>query len=220
MRVFMVLLMLSAAPVSAAWTQQQLAEFAQNTSLQFSLQSNMLDTPSRFSAAITLQNNSAHALPTGEADWQIYFHLIRRLEAAHQQGLQIEHVQGDLHRIRPTASFAGLKPSQKLTLPFESAPWMVSYSDFMPRAFIAFTSLQAEVFSNTDTENFSQFVKPISAEKQQQRNMGEPDQVPVVDAALRFSHNTQLNSARINDDVSTRIIPTPMQAEFAKRGGR
>lgn len=217
MRVIMFVLLLSSAPAMATWTQQQLAEFAQNSSLQFNVQSNKLDTPSRFSAEITLQNNSAHALPAGEANWQIYFHLIRRIEPTQHQGLHIEHVQGDLHRIRPVTGFAGLKPSQKLTLPFESAPWMVSYSDFMPRAFIAFADLRAEVFTNTDTEDFNQFVRPINAPKQQLRNMGEPDQVPVVDAALRFSHNTQLNNARISEDVSTRIIPTPKHAEFGKR---
>jgi hexosaminidase len=217
MRVMIFLLLLSSAPASAAWTQQQLAEFAQNSTLQFTVQSNQLNTPSRFNAAITLQNNSALALPAGAADWQIYFHLIRRIERTQQHGLQIEHVQGDLHRISPVAGFAGLKPSQQLTLPFESGPWMVSYSDFMPRAFIAFANLQAEVFTNTDTEDFSRFVQPINTAEQQLRSLGEPDQVPVVDAALRFSHNEQLNSARISDDVSTRIIPTPLQAEFSKR---
>ena len=169
----------------AALNQSQLAQFASQAQLQFSVQSNVLAEPMRFSGAIDIYNGSGIALAAKETNWQIYFHLIRRIEPMTQHGLQIEPVQGDLHRIRPTADFAGLAPQQRLSIVFESAPWMASYTDFMPRAFIVADNLSPEIFANTNSEELQQFVKPLQTVEQLSRNFAETDQVPIVDAARR-----------------------------------
>ncbi|HEX5794164.1 MAG TPA: family 20 glycosylhydrolase, partial [Rheinheimera sp.] len=218
MRYIMLLLALScqSALAAAPFNQQQLAEFARHSSLQFAVLAKQPEQPMQFNAAITLHNGSAHALPKGAADWQIYFHLIRHLDTTELQGLKIEHVQGDLHRISPTANFAGLPKAQQLTLNFSSAPWMVSYSDFMPRAFITASTLQPEVFRNTDTEDFSQFVQPLLQPEQLLRNFAEPDLVAIVTPSGRHTHNAALLPADLNVDVSTQVIPTPQHAELTQ----
>ena len=219
MRIVIILLLLLSLPAKAAnWNQQQLADFAKHATLHFAVDSNQLTQPSRFRAAIKLHNRSAISLPAGEHDWQIYFHLIRRIDATEQQGLSIEHVQGDLHRLSPTALFAGLASGQQLRLEFESAPWLVSYSDFMPRAFIVSKNLQPEVFANTDTEQLQQFVRPLTTEAQLQRNFGSPDKVAIVTPASRFATNLGLNGTdNTTDNAALRIIPTPLQSKFSKR---
>lgn len=218
MRYIILLLALYCQSVLAAthFSQQALADFASKSTLNFSVVSNQLDQPMRFNAKITLDNNSEQALPAGISDWHIYFHLIRHIETVELEGVKIEHVQGDLHRISPTESFKGLAPHQQLNLPFSSAPWLVSYSDFMPRAFIVADQLQAEVFANTNTEDFSHFVKPLTEPQQLLRNFDEPDQVPIVNAASRFAYNTTLAPATLDIDVSTAIIPTPLSASFSQ----
>ncbi|WP_166839151.1 family 20 glycosylhydrolase [Rheinheimera pleomorphica] len=210
-------------PVASAdsFSQSQLAEFARHSTVQFSVQSNQLAEPMRFAAAITLHNHSNIALPAGERDWQLYFHLIRRIDTTEQLGLVIEHVQGDLHRIRPTPAFRGLPPAQQLTLSFNSAPWMISYSDFMPRAFITSGALQPEIFANTNSEDFSQFVRPLSRPEQLQRNFdsaqpGGGDQVMTVDAASRYARNQALLHHVPASDSQHRVIPKPQQATFTK----
>lgn len=205
------------AVAASSFTQPQLADFARHSTLQYKVLSNQLTEPMRFDAALVLHNGSDFALPQGQHDWQLYFHLIRRIDTVEQQGLTIEHVQGDLHRIRPTARFNGLAPAQQLTLPFSSAPWMVSYSDFMPRAFIVAGTLQPEIFANTNTEDFSGFVLPLHTPAQLQRNFGTADQVAIIDAASRFEHNTAMLQGINDTDSSKRIIPKPLQAEFGKR---
>ncbi len=219
MRILILLLLLfSLSGKAATWSQQQLADFAKATTLHFAVDSNQLAEPSRVRAAIELHNRSAVSLPAGEHDWQIYFHLIRRIDATEQQGLRIEHVQGDLHRISPTSGFTGLAPDQQLRLVFESAPWLVSYSDFMPRAFIVSSTLQPEVFANTNTEDLQQFVRPLISEAQLLRNFGSPDKVAIVTPASRFATNLSLNSAQSSTGkAALRIIPTPLQSQFSKR---
>ncbi|GAB2919055.1 beta-N-acetylhexosaminidase [Rheinheimera gaetbuli] len=199
-------------------TQQQLADFARHTTLHFAVDTNQLSTPSRFQAAIELHNQSAVGLPAGNHDWQIYFHLIRRIDTTDQHGVRIEHVQGDLHRLSATKDFAGLAPGQQLRLGFESAPWLVSYSDFMPRAFIVSTNLQPEVFANTDTEDLQQFVRPLTTDAQLQRNFGSPDKVNLVTPQRRYANNLSLNATdKALNNSALRIIPTPQQASFGKR---
>ena len=215
-----ILLLLACVSQSAfgaeSFNQQTLAEFAKKTELTFSVESNQLEQAIRFNGSIQLTNHSTQQLPKGKADWQIYFHLIRHIAPLSIAGVQIEHVQGDLHRITPNADFAGLQPGQTLTLPFSSAPWLASYSDFMPRAFIVSAGLNAEVFANTDTEHLQQFVQPLTRPEQLQRNFGEPDLVPLVTAASRFEHNARLSTvATPAADAWQQLIPTARESKFS-----
>lgn len=217
MRKLLLVLLCCYLPSAAGFTQSQLADFAANSSLHYQLLSNQLPEPMRFNAALVLRNGSNIALPAGEHNWQLYFHLIRRIDTTEQQGLLIEHVQGDLHRVRPLSSFSGLLPQQQLVLPFSSAPWMVSYSDFMPRAFIVAEGLTAEIIANTDSEHFADFVLPLTAPVQLQRHFDDgTDLVLTVDAASRFVHNQALLTVSAKQPSQQRVIPTPKQARFSK----
>lgn len=203
------------ALATPTFTQQQLAEFTDQSTLSFAVQYEQPATPMQFGASITLHNGSEQKLEAGKTDWQIYFHLIRHIETIEIQGVKIEHVQGDLHRISPTDNFAGLAPGKQLVLPFTSAPWMVSYSDFMPRAFMSSGQLKAEVFANTDTEDFSAFVEPLTSPQQLLRNFAEGDKVAIANPENRFNHNASLFSDTSITNISQRIIPTPEQASFS-----
>ncbi|KKO46429.1 beta-N-acetylhexosaminidase [Arsukibacterium ikkense] len=194
-------------------SQQQLADFAANTELWFGVESNLLDQPSRFTGSISLLNQSAAVLPAGIADWQIYFHLIRRIERTEQHGLLLEHIQGDLHRITATAAFKGLTAGQQLQLTYSSAPWIISYSDFMPRAFITVAGLEPELFANTDTEDFNQFVRPLTEPRQQLRNIADGDKFASMTDARRYRQQQQAMPALSPQALQQRIIPMPQQLQ-------
>ncbi|MDX3775677.1 family 20 glycosylhydrolase [Chromatiaceae bacterium AAb-1] len=219
MRLFfylMILLFSSLLLAQPFSSQQQLAQFATESRLLFGVHSNLLNESNRFEGVIRIENLSALALPKGEQDWHIYFHFIRKINTVTLNGLTISHIQGDLHRITPAADFPGLAAGQTLQLHFDSAPWIVSYSDFMPRAFISAGSLQPEVFRNTDSEQFSDFVLPLTQPEQLLRNAGEPDLIPTVTPALRFASNNQLNSQQVTDSAQ-RIIPTPYSSKLKRQ---
>jgi hexosaminidase len=196
--------------------QQQLHQFASQAKLEFAIVSNF--QPDGPKGLIKLENSSNIDLAPGRGNWQIYLHAVRKLRSASENGLTIEHVQGDLHRITANAAFKGLAAGKHLEIPYLSSGAMVSYTDFMPRAFIVAGSLQPELFVNTDTEQLSQFVAPISKPEQQLRSTEpKPDLYPIATASSRYQQNQLVNEGDISAQaVQDRIIPTPKKAVYGR----
>ena len=196
--------------------QQQLQQFASQTKLEFAIENNFHTTGP--TGLIKLQNSSSVHLAPGRGNWQIYIHAIRKLRVAAPSGLQIEHVQGDLHRITATSAFKGLAAGQQLELRYHAASSMVSYSDFMPRAFIVAGSLQPELFVNTDTEQLSQFVAPLTKPEQQLRyQQPKPDLYPIATAGSRYQQNQLVNDGDVSAQaIQDRIMPTPKEAVYGR----
>lgn len=201
---------LAQSVTAAGLTQQQLGEFADKAQLQFAVVSNIAAKPE---LQLTLTNSSGVALPAGKSDWRIYFHSVRKL-AASVDGLSLRHVQGDLHELAPTASFKGLAVNARLQVPYTASSSMVSYTDFMPRAFIAQQGLKAEVFANTDTENVQDFVERLTKPEQLQRFAD--DLYVIATAATRYEDNLAVNQAATKLDASPKIIPTPADVRYRK----
>ncbi len=191
-------------------SQQQLNDIARDTKLGFGVISNFATKPQ---ARVTI-TNGASAIPAGAGDWKIYFHSVRKLDSTQVEGLSLRHVQGDLHELAPTSAFKGLAANAKLEVPYTAGAHLVSYTDFMPRAFIAQAGLQAEVFANTDTEKLSEFVEPFSKPEQQLR--ASNDEYPIATAATRYQDNLAVNAAAIKADTSAKIIPTPAEIKYRK----
>ena len=195
-------------------TQSQLGDFAQGAKLQFAQTSNFTLGTGKFQAKVVINNKSGVALPAGKGDWRIYIHSIRLLHASEAEGLRVSHVQGDLHEISPTEKFAGLAAGATLEFPYSGGNWIVSYTDFMPRAFIAQPGLKAEVFKNTDTENLAEFVAPFERPEQLMRFNNPADNYPIMTAALRYQENLAVNAEKVSAQLG--IIPTPVEVEYRK----
>ncbi|MCP8899344.1 family 20 glycosylhydrolase [Gilvimarinus xylanilyticus] len=212
MRYLMASLLLCGALVAQAvdWTQAQLADFTQATSVRFAVVSNVDERGKHM--RLTLHNHSQLALPA--SDWAVYFHSVRKLEAVAGQNVTIEHVQGDLHRLLPGPSFDGLGAGEALEVDYLAAAHMVSYTDFMPRAFLVMEGLKPEVFTNTDTENIQAFVEPIATAPQQKRSAR--DQFAIASAQSRFQANADLPELD-PEAAKNRIIPAP-QSVKTRRG--
>lgn len=215
-------LLLSAPSFSQApksLTQQQLTDFARKTELRFGVVSNFAAEVNGLKARIVLQNHSPVALPAGEGSWRIYFHSVRNIRAADTVGLHLTHINGDLNELAPTKAFAGLAAGASLEFMYGSGDWIVSYSDFMPRAFIAQPGLKPEVFANTDTELLSAFVDPFAKPEQQLRfgNKEKMDLYPIVTAASRYQDNLAVNQVAVSAPaVAQQIIPTPKKVTLNK----
>ncbi len=207
------MLIFANANAAAFNSQSELSEFAKHTQLQFAVKTNF-DASGSFIGQLVLRNNSKVALAAGDSNWQIYLHSIRKLNEIETSGLRIAHVQGDLHRITPTASFCGLAIGASLQVEFTGANWIVSYSDFMPRTFIVVEGLKPEVFFNTDTENLQQFVLPFTRPEQQLRT--PDDHYLIADAQSRFTNNLDVNGVAGNvAQIVQRIFPTPKNVEYS-----
>ena len=202
-----------------ALTQQQLAGFAAGTEFHFGVISNFDAGGNGLKAQVLLNNQSSVALPAGEGNWRIYFHSVRDITAPDQAGLHLNHINGDLMELVPTKAFSGLAVGDKLAFAYSSGEWAVSYSDFMPRAFIAQAGLAPAVFANTDTEDLARFVEPILRPEQQLRYgaQGKTDLFPIVTTASRYQDNLAVNQPVVKPaQVAQRIIPAPKDVSYGQ----
>lgn len=197
-------------------SQSELQTFAATARLEMAVVSNFQDKTNTFAGQYRLQNSSGLALAPGRGNWQVYFHSVRRLTAVPQPGLVLEHIQGDLHRLIPTEQFKGLPAGAALTIEVSGAPSVVSYSDFMPRAFVVAGKLQPEILRNTDTEDLSRFVAPFRTAAQLYRyQKPAPDLYKVADTTSRYQDNLAVNAPLSADlKVADQIIPTPRQQKL------
>ena len=202
----------SFAQSAKSLSQQELVDFAQKTELRFGVITNFGDDGMQ--AHIALHNKSAVALPAGEGNWRIYFHSVRRIHSS-DVGLRLTLINGDLNEIAPTKNFPGLAVGANLDFLFGSGEWLVSYSDFMPRAFIAQQGLTPAVFANTDTEDLSSFVDAFSKPEQQLRfgGKGKVDLYPITTAVSRYQDNLALSQISAKAQL---IIPTPKSLKLGK----
>ncbi len=194
-------------------TQSQLAELADKTEVRYAVVTNF----GTYKAKVLFKNTSSVSLPAGKGDWRIYFHSIRKIKTTKEAGLIIQHVQGDLHEIAPTQDFAGLPAGTSLELVYSPAAHMVTYTDFMPRTFIAWPGLKAEVFSNTDTEDSKKYVAPFETDEQKLRH-NRPDLYLVATAESRFVENQALENIELSiEGALKRIIPKPLSTEYGRK---
>ena len=210
-------MLLAPAVHARQFTQQtELQTFASQARFDMALISNFQDKPGSFKGQYRIQNQSKQALAPGVGNWHIYFHAIRLLNAQPQAGMTLQHIQGDLHRLSPTKDFKGLAAGATLTIDVSGGAALVSYTDFMPRAFIVAGKLQPEIFRNTDTEDLTQFVAPFRQKEQLYRyQQPEPDLYKVANTQSRYQDNLAVNAALSTDlSIANQIIPTPQQQQL------
>lgn len=202
-----------AVATAATFTQESLRSFAEGAQLRFAVVSNTGAQGAQI--RLMLHNKSEQSLAPGVSDWSVYFHSVRQVTATASDQVTIEHIQGDLHQIRPTERFTGLKPGATLSVDYTPSAHMVSYSDFMPRAFVVAADLQPEVLRNTDTEQLKEFVDAITSPEQQMRSAS--DQFAIATAANRYQTNLTLPSPKGDTaDALKRIIPTPSEVDYQR----
>lgn len=191
-----------------------LQKLGQNAELRFATISNF-NQEGTFDALFSLNNGSSVALPKGKSDWKIYIHSVKRILSVPSTEFTFKRLQGDLYEFSPTDQFPGLKPGEKFTFPYKARGHIVSYSDFMPRAFIANAAGAAAVFANTDTENLEQFVDPFVKPEQQLRFNTPQDLYAVVTTETRYQANEAINQV-VAPSETINIVPTPKQVTYSK----
>lgn len=156
--------------------------------------------------------------------WEIYFSQVHPVESVDTDLFTMEHTTGDMHVIRPTAKFKGLKAGETVELPYVARNWYLAESDLFPNYFITADGLQAQVIESTrevvDSETgllTLPFVAPMNDyEKHIKRTPG--DMTPQADSAYLFSANSDLSVD--SKAVDSGILPTPKQVKLDASGAR
>jgi len=162
-------------------------------------------------ATIQLTNNGA---AINSNDWEIYFHSIRRILDVKSPEFTIEHINGDLHKITPTAEFKGFEANATVNINFIAEYWSLFETDVIPRYYVTAENAEPKVIASTDTEDMSEIMTPLTGENIK-RHAG--DNNIVMNANTRFDVNEatyQLSAI----SVANKILPTPVWQDESIKG--
>ncbi|WP_394212000.1 family 20 glycosylhydrolase [Enterovibrio calviensis] len=205
-----------AAPAFAV-TSQALTQLGNGIDLTYSVIDNTQDEWRTFRSEIAIKNDSTTVLPA--TGWSLYFSHIRMIRELATDTVNVTHVNGDIFKLEPTATFKGLEPGQTLNIEFTADAWQVAKTDVMPNWYLV--SETGETALITSTSNQINGVVPVkpseelpfvsafdSAEKWK-RYGGITDYYDPFTAQDRFNRNADLN---IVDNIKG-VIPTPAEIQ-------
>lgn len=145
--------------------------------------------------------------------WEIYFSQVHPVESVDSDLVTMEHITGDMHVIRPTDKFTGIKAGETLSIPYVARNWYLSESDLFPNYFIVGEGLEARVIDSTreqvDPETgllVSPFIVEMNDyEKHIKRTVD--DKTPQATAGNVYAANADLK--KDSSAVASAIVPTP-----------
>ncbi|SGZ05738.1 carbohydate-binding domain-containing protein, partial [Moritella viscosa] len=162
-------------------------------------------------ATIQLTNNG---VAINSNQWEIYFHSIRRILDVKSPAFTIEHINGDLHKITPTAEFKGFEANSTVEINFIAEYWSLFETDVIPRYYVTAENTEPKVIASTDTEDMSEIMKSLTGENLK-RHAG--DNNIVMNANTRFDKNKGTAQLSVST-IANKILPTPVWQDSAITG--
>lgn len=149
-------------------------------------------------------------------DWQIYFSQLSPVYFVDAGDFSIEHINGDLHKITPKASFKGFVADQVYRIEFYSQGSQITRSEFMPNFFVAMGD-KAQLIKSTQTQRNKDtglpeqaYLAPFNAD--QQFLLAKNDATPFADGQY-LAEEYQALAADKAPDISGKLIPTPLHSQ-------
>ena len=127
---------------------------------------------------------------------------------------QLDHINGYTFRLRPTASFAGLKPGETVTIRISGGGWAVSRGEVIPNWYVAndLSSTLPRLIKSTVGEDMK-FVGEFNTLEKAMRF--EDDNFRPYSAEQRFKKNKVQD---LGHAPNAAIIPTPVIMQHSDRG--
>ena len=154
----------------------------------------------QFLSELKIVNNGTNQL--GD-DWELFFSFspCRALSLGEDnKDLDVEHIEGDYHRIQPSSSFAGLKGGDTLKLKLLGSSWVIKPND-APGGFYF-------IFDNRDDAIYHPEYIAGSFYKDEHIQRTTGDQIAAPSAQSRFEKNQRIELLEKNS-LSV-ITPTPV----------
>ncbi|WMS86655.1 family 20 glycosylhydrolase [Pleionea litopenaei] len=198
-------------------TQEKLHSVAQSIELNYQVIDNQPEgeCASEFAGGQCFKSKITMSIPDAlhGQPWSIYFSHIAPARRSTNDGLAIEHVNGDLHRLYPLRTATDNKI---ISVVFYSDFWHLSNSDIMPNYFIVIEGLKPEVLAVTDEKN------KISLQENNRwffaglpqndkfLKRGDTDNIQISDA--QYLYQQYSNFKNIDEEQwRNRIVPMPSQ---------
>ncbi|MCX4027394.1 carbohydate-binding domain-containing protein [Endozoicomonas sp. SM1973] len=148
---------------------------------------NYQDGANTFRSQLIIENNGKDSLPA--QDWEIYFNFARLITlGSYPDFVDIQHVNGDVHKIVPGKKLKPLKSGKSMSIPFDANFWAINHTDKPAGFYIVYTNPDKgeehiEVLSEVE------FIKP---DEPKQWNRIKEDIWPLANSKWHFKNNKRL----------------------------
>ncbi|MDO6421365.1 family 20 glycosylhydrolase [Saccharophagus degradans] len=158
-----------------------------------------------------------------DGNWSIYFSQTDPIYAHPAGEFTIDHINGDLHLIRPSASYQGFNEGEVKKVQFIVAGLTLTEAKIMPNYYVVAEGQdnkqalysEARVIESTRIRIHPETgleVRPFAGEISRQNfKLSQADKTPYADAAFIFNENKNVNKLGFvaQDEALRTIIPTP-----------
>ncbi|GFN73986.1 homeobox protein aristaless [Plakobranchus ocellatus] len=155
---------MSTAPIIRQATQDTLAYIGDNLQVTLTVMDNYAQYGDEFFLGkLQLKNSGDRDIPPG--NWRIYFSTLKMFEPEvllqdklfenKDVALSLEHIQGPLISLGPSASFTGLRAGREIVMNFKGEGYSVSADDFLPNWYVSAPGLNPhDILSTADEKAF------------------------------------------------------------------
>lgn len=154
--------------------------------------------------------------------WQINFSNMSPVQQDFSELFDIIHINGDLHKIVPTAKFSGFKAGEKYVIPFQAGFWALSQTDRMPNYYLVDSANNAFVIASTQPQidpetglEILPHVVPLTIEDKHFKRTPNDNTAPAT-AEWLYQENNQFYK---KVDVTYSILPTPKSVKAPRMAG-
>ncbi|MDP2559534.1 family 20 glycosylhydrolase [Psychrobium sp. 1_MG-2023] len=159
-----------------------------------------------------------------EKNLSIYFSQVSPIQTFTSEGLTVEHINGDLHRLTLTDDKSTFKAGETKTIDFNAIYWSVSEHDAIPNYILQKEGFEPRIIASTksfiDSETGLEslpFVKSYTDVENQFKRTPD-DKTPWATTAVLFDNNAKLGTSNVDVDFS--ILPTPQKVLVPKVASR
>jgi hexosaminidase len=173
-------------------------------SVEWAVESNLVDDGARFRSRLTIRNDGDTALPAG--GWTLHFNFLRPIDPASVAGpVEITRINGDFYRLTPGDNFAALAPGGERSFTFEAPGSAIKHVDAPAGFYLVYDGGEPAPLPDVDVAPFT---------RPEQTSRGPGDALPVPTPERRYRAHQRLAAP---PDSLGRIVPTP--ASTTRRTG-
>lgn len=160
-----------------------------------------------------------------DGNWSIYYSQVEPLYASSSDEFTVQHINGDLHRIKPTEAFDGFEAGEEKTIHFIARGHALTEAKLMPNYYVVADEADPKVIASTkislDPETglpTQPYISPLHDVARHFRS-NENDVTPLATAQFLFDVNQGIEAAA-TEVIDRTIIPTPKSVTPGAEGKR
>ena len=150
-------------------------------------------------------------------DWVIYFSNTKPIRYDSSSQFDIIHINGDLHKVVPTADFKGFKANKTVVIPFQGSGATVTKNDVMPNFIYKQAGKEPQIIASTVEQYLAEsgmWALPHAGEfdKPEQWKRADNDSVPLATPQWLFAEYENQSASNVVD--KNRIVPAIYEANW------